>query len=308
MSKRILITGVASCSGRHLVQHLRATRGLRLFGCDLRKPVPPVDGIDFRLCDIRREQQVARLVRAVRPDVVYHLAGVADESDPASLFAVNLLGTCHLLQACAGLKPKPRVLLVGTAAVYPDLPRGRKGWDENAPLRLRTLYASSRHSAFEAGLLWCAMAGLPVCLCRPFNLIGPGLRPGLAATDLLRRALECKRAGHRRMEIRNPDAVRDFLDVRDAVRAYRLIVEKAEPGVPYNVCSGRGRTLRELAAAIGSAIGWKLEIRALPRGRGPQRSVVRRSIGDFSRLQKATGWRPAIPFGRSVRDMVKTAG
>jgi GDP-4-dehydro-6-deoxy-D-mannose reductase len=253
---------------------------------------------------VRDGDAVGEAVRATAPEAIFHLAGLTDESRLAALIEVNVLGALRVIEAASRLAPPASVLLVGSAAVYPDLPDSAPCLDEDTPPRPATVFGLSRHAALEVGRIAAERRGLPVFLCRPFNLIGPGLSERFAPAAIAREALDLRRTGGRTLRVRNAGCVRDFVDVRDAVRAYLLIVERGRPSVPYNVCSGRGVSIRELAALLAEAAGVVAEIAESAANGQPSRSVVRRSVGCRERLRRDTGWTPAIPLRQSAADLV----
>jgi GDP-4-dehydro-6-deoxy-D-mannose reductase len=169
--------------------------------------------------------------------------------------------------------------------------------DESAPLRPQNPYAVSKASADLLAGFYADAHGLRVIRSRSFNHAGPGQQPTYAIASFARQA-----AAGGRIVTGNPDARRDYTDVRDVVRAYRLLAESAEPGV-YNICSGRTASARELLAALAGAAGVELEHVIDPDLVRPHEVMEIR--GSNEKLRSATGWKPEIPLERTLADTLE---
>lgn len=289
---RVFVTGGHGFVGRWLRAHLEEC------GDEVEAPDESVDVTDAeRLLDA---------VSACRPDAVYHLAALTHVgeswSDPAEVFRVNALGTLNVLQACRKAGAAPVVLLVGTAEVYGAVGPEELPLSESSPLRPVTPYAASKVAAEYLGLQAHLGYGLPVVSVRAFNHVGPGQADAFAVSALARRVVEAERSGARSIPVGNLEARRDFTDVRDVVRAYRLLVDKGQPGCVYNVCSGRDVAIAEVAGRLLELAGAQLELRADPSLQRPVDVPVLR--GDASRLASATGWRPQIALDDTLGDVL----
>jgi GDP-4-dehydro-6-deoxy-D-mannose reductase len=170
---------------------------------------------------------------------------------------------------------------------------------EEAPLRPQNPYAVSKASADLLAGFYADAHGLRVIRARPFNHAGPGQEPTYAIASFARQAA----AGGDPVRIitGSPDTRRDYTDVRDVVRAYRLLAVRGEPGI-YNVCSGRTASARELIELLASAAGATLDHVVDPSlVRAHEVMEVR---GSAERLRAATGWQPEIPLERTLADTV----
>lgn len=302
---QILITGVCSFTGFHLAQYLAASGIGPIIGSDLAAPRRTIPIGKFVACDVRQQADVARLFDAVQPDIVFHLSGSADENDPATLIKTNIEGTWNILHACHQLKVRPSaVLLIGSAAGYGSLPDGKDSFREDVSVQPRTFYGFSREAELTLGRVACEKWGLPVFLCRVFNLIGPGLSEHYAPGAILRRLIEAKRNGKTEFPLRNGNAIRDFVDVRDAVRAYDLIVRKGKPGKAYNIGSGQGTSIEQITKQLADIVGVNISISDDPAIGSSDRSKISRSIANIDQIASETGWRPKISLAQSLKDMV----
>jgi dTDP-4-amino-4,6-dideoxygalactose transaminase/nucleoside-diphosphate-sugar epimerase len=305
----VLITGAGSFTGTHLAKYLSSLSVGPIVGADLTEGVGGIPIVRFQRCDIRNGAEVRELLESVRPEVVYHLAASGDENDPEGLFRANIEGAWHVLNACRQLQePRPRVLLVGSAAGYGEQPVEVATLQEDMPTCPNTLYGFSREAELALGQLARRRWGLPVFLCRPFNLVGPGLSERYAPAAILRRLLALSRAETTLFPLRNRHAIRDFLDVRDAVRAYYLILKQGRPGVIYNIGCGRGVGLTEVTQQLARLVGRSIRITEGDGTQALDRSEAGRSIANHDRLTRDTGWRPEIPLEQSLADMVRELG
>lgn len=254
--------------------------------------------------DITDAEQVGAELHAARPDVVYHLAALTHVGrswdSPLETVQVNVVGSLNLLEAARTAQRPPRVVLVSSAEVYGS--GEGAALDERAPLLPVTPYAASKIAAEYLGLQEQLGRGLEVVRARPFNHIGPGQAESFVVSALARRVVEAERAGGE-VRVGNLSAARDFTDVRDVVRAYRLIAAYGTPGEVYNVCSGTAVSIAailERLVVLARADIVPVEDPALFR---PVDVPVLR--GDGSRLRATTGWVPEIPLDKTLADVLE---
>lgn len=290
---KALVTGAAGFVGRHLVSHLRAC-GDDIVGID--RPDGP---------DLLDAAAVTAVVRDIAPDAVYHLAGWSDVGgswrEPAAAFRANADGTLNLLQACIAAEV-PRVLSVSSADVYGKVTLGELPLDEDAPLRPVTPYAASKIAADFLGLQAFLGYGLDVLRVRAFNHLGPGQTNRFVASAIAERVAVNELDGTEVVPVGNLSPRRDFTDVRDVVRAYRLLVEHGEAGEAYNVCSGADIAISELAERILARAERPMRLEEDPALQRPVDVPVLR--GDPTKVHKATGWTPEIPLDQTLADLL----
>jgi GDP-4-dehydro-6-deoxy-D-mannose reductase len=246
------------------------------------------------------------LVSRIRPDHVYHLAGQADVKasweDPLTTFRVNAEGTLNVLLACQLFKVK-KVLCVSSAEVYGSVQKSELPITEKHKLNPSNPYATSK-SAAEILCKQMNSQNFEIMRARSFNHFGPGQKENFVAAALTKRMLQAKQRGESEITVGNLKTIRDFTDVRDVVRAYRLILTKGEGGNVYNVCSGIGRKIQDLATALLSQIDSELNLKVDPKLHRPSDTPV--LIGDYSKLQKQTGWEPRIEFDQTIKDTIES--
>ncbi|MGH8988110.1 MAG: GDP-mannose 4,6-dehydratase [Acidimicrobiales bacterium] len=289
---RALVTGGLGFVGRWLTAHLT----------EVGDDVTVVDAET----DVTDEQAIERAVQVSRPDAVYHLAArshVGDSwRDPLEVLRVNVLGTAAVLAAARRAVPEATVLVVSSAEVYGTLTPDELPVAEDAPLRPATPYAASKAAAEQvAAQAWLGY-GQRAVVVRPFNHVGPGQGQTFAVPALARRVLHARTEGRRELAVGTVTTRRDFTDVRDVVRAYRLLVDRGVPGVVYNVCSGADVAIADVATRLMALSGVELRMVADPELTRPVDTPVLR--GDPSRIVAETGWRPAISLDETLCDVL----
>jgi GDP-4-dehydro-6-deoxy-D-mannose reductase len=295
---KALVTGASGFVGRHLVAYLRAA------GDD----VAVIDHAGADPVDVTDAGAVRRTLGVHRPDAVYHLAGVSHVGGswdaPARVFRVNAEGTLHVLHACADAGVA-RVLVVGSADEYGTVDQRHLPLDEEAPLRPLTPYGASKVAADFLALRAFLGEGLPTLRVRAFNHTGPGQSSRFVVPGLAHRIAAAERDGRSEIGVGALDTVRDFTDVRDVVRAYRLLVERGTAGEAYNVCSGRGFSVSEIAGLLIGLSDHELRVVVDPALVRPVE--VPRLVGDPTKLRAATSWEPVIPFEQTLADVLGEA-
>jgi GDP-4-dehydro-6-deoxy-D-mannose reductase len=294
---RALVTGADGFVGQHLMAHLHAC-GDDVVGSDRRAGGP----------DLLDGPALSALVHTVSPDVVYHLAGASDVAgswqDPVDTFRANAEGTLRLLRACAEAGVG-RILAVSSADVYGRVTEAELPLSEEAPLRPVSPYAASKAAADFVALQAYLGYGLDVLRVRAFNHLGPGQTTRFVAPALAERIVRCEHSGNDEVPVGNLEARRDVTDVRDVVRAYRMLIEHGTPGDAYNVCSGRDLAVQELADHMVALAHVPVRLVPDPSLIRPVDVPVLR--GDNSKICRDTGWMPEIPIERTLVDVLDDA-
>jgi GDP-4-dehydro-6-deoxy-D-mannose reductase len=295
---KALVTGASGFVGEHLVAHLRAA-GDDVVGLDRHGPDP---------VDITDAGAVGARLAAEQPDVVFHLAALSHVgeswSNEDAVTRVNVEGTRNVVDACA-TAGVGRLVVVGSAEEYGPVGPDELPINEDAPLRPASPYAASKVAAEQVALEAGAAGRVAVVAIRAFNHTGAGqstrfLVPGLAA-----RIVRAEREQLDEIAVGNLDPVRDISDVHDVVRAYRLVARHGVPGEVYNVCSGRGVSVRAIAHGMLSMTARPLRLVVDPELVRPV--DVPRLVGDASKLRHATGWVPEYDITRTLWDVVSYA-
>lgn len=295
---RILLTGASSALGQFLSDELRQRGGAQDLCPTFRSTPPP--GARGSAMDLRRADAIDQVVGEFRPSLVLHVASV--RGDAATCRAVNEAGTRDLLAACSRLREPPAVLFVSSSAVY-GAGDGRP-LAETATLSPVGAYGASKAAAEELVRLYGSRRGARVHVVRPFNLIGPRLRPGTAPADFAQRLVAIRRGeASPEIHVGALDAVRDFVDVRDAARACLDIALAPNQAPPVcNVASGHGVAIRTILEKMIQVTGVRVTVRSAGERRAA--STVPAQIGDTDLLRRSTGWRAAYELDRSIRDQL----
>jgi GDP-4-dehydro-6-deoxy-D-mannose reductase len=300
----ILVTGAAGFAGSHLVDLLAPSHSViawRRPGSSRRRNVPNVEWQEVDLLD---RAAVARAIAESRPADVYHCAGAAHVgqswTDARETLAANVLGTHHLLDGLRVAGIAARVLIPGSSYIYRQ---SDHALTEDDPIGPASPYGLSKLAQEMLGRRAPAEDNQQVFLTRSFNHIGPRQDPSYAAPGFARQIamIEAGRLAPA-IEVGNLDAARDLTDVRDTVRAYRDIIEKGRSGVVYNVCSGKATKIKEVLDRLVAMSRVPVSIRIDPaRYRRNDNPLL---LGNGTRLQKDTGWRPAIPLDQTLSDLL----
>lgn len=293
---RAIVTGAGGFVGHHLLDHLTAA-GDDVIATDRAQGGP----------DITDAAALDELFSGSGAEVVYHLAGQADVAaswnDPTGTFRANGEGTVAVLAAAAAAGVE-RVLVVSSAEVYGIVAPEQMPITEQAPLDPASPYAASKAAAEMAAIQW-AKRGLGVVRARAFNHLGPGQSERFVAPALAGRLVRAASAGDRSISVGNLDARRDFTDVRDVVRAYRLLALQGQAGAAYNVCSGVDHAIADIAAMLLERTDPSIELLPDPDLQRPSDLPVLR--GDNAAIAAATGWTPEISLSATLDDVVGAA-
>jgi GDP-4-dehydro-6-deoxy-D-mannose reductase len=305
---RVLVTGANGFVGRYLCAALSA-RGHVVIPAGRAE-----HGGDVVPLDLTDALNVRGVVDIARADAVAHLAAQAfvpaSIADPLTTHDVNAGGTLRLLEAARAARAAggtdPRILVVGSADVYGPQPAAAYPLTEATPLRAANPYAASKIAAEAYAVAAAAAYGLRTVVTRSFNHLGPGQDSRFAVASFAVQLARIAAGGDPLLLVGNLDAERDFLDVRDVVAAYVLLLEGAQTaGDVYNVAGGRPTSLKEVLRRLVTIARVGVEIRDDPARMRP--SDIPRLFGDAAKLRAATDWEPAIPLEATLRDVYADA-
>ncbi|MBC5825913.1 MAG: GDP-mannose 4,6-dehydratase [Candidatus Eremiobacteraeota bacterium] len=308
---RALVTGADGFAGQWLVQSLLQA-GDEVSGASraARMPLSTLGlgarDVDWHSVDLRDFDGLATMLARARPDVVYHLAAQASVpaalEDPLSTLSINVLGTATLLQACRTAAAAARIVAVGSADAYGRVESALLPLREDAPLNPNNPYAASKAAAEMVALQYARSGWLSIVAVRPFNHTGPGQSTAFAAPAFASQiaAIKTKKSAPI-IRTGNLTACRDISDVRDVVRAYRLLAKSGTEGSVYNVCSGRAVSMQQVVDELAAIAGLHIDIQEDPDRRRVVETPV--LVGDNSKIQRETGWRPSIALSQTLTDL-----
>jgi GDP-4-dehydro-6-deoxy-D-mannose reductase len=310
----VLVTGAAGFGGSHLVEHLLHA-GQTVVALDRPGAGPEnlaaVGGrVEHLALDLAAEgpEQLHRAFGGREFRAVYHLAGFASVrrswDDVRRTLEVNAFGTLNLMGALLRQAAPPALLLVGSAEEYGLGPGSGEALAEGDGLEPVSPYALSKVWQETLAGFYSRVERWPIHATRTFNHTGPRQSADFVCSDFARQIARIEfRLQEPVIRVGNLAAARDFLDVRDVVAAYRLILERGKPGMPYNVCSGRAWTIADLLQVLlgHAVIKIKVEVDMSRR-----RAVdIPKLLGDPGRLRADTGWEPRVAMEESLRDLLE---
>lgn len=301
---RIFLTGIDGFAGRHLTA-LLAAEGHDVVGSSLESEEVAGAGRVWQV-DVRDPDVVEAAIGEARPDALVHLAAqtsvAAAFGRPGETFAVNAMGTLHVLEACrqAGVD---RVLVVTSSEVYGRRVAADGPVPESAPLAPVSPYGASKAAQDLIGAQYWRGYDLQVVRVRAFPHTGPGQDPRFVFPSVARRiAMAETGRGPAAIAIGNLDPTRDVSHVRDVVEAYALLLRRGAGGQAYNVCSGVGRTIGEALAVLASLSEVSIEFRVDPARLRP--AEVPWMVGDSSLARETIGWTAVRSWEETARDLL----
>jgi GDP-4-dehydro-6-deoxy-D-mannose reductase len=299
---RVLVTGSNGMFGSALAARLCEVRAdATVVGLDLSAPT----SVAGEACDLSDAAATRAAIARLAPDFVFHCAGGVTGRDLAELVSRLVTPTRVLLEALALEAPEAVFVVPGSAAEYGTLELGRTAFAETDPPAPVSPYGIAKAAQTQVAMD-AAAAGFDARVGRVFNIIGPGIPPtflvGRVAAELAK--IAAGQAGPR-VETGPLSSVRDFVDIRDASDGLLAVAERGLGGRSYNICSGVGRTSREVVEALVRCSGQDVEI--AEEAAGSPRTGLDVSVGDPSRIAREIGWQPIVDFETSACDAVAAA-
>jgi GDP-4-dehydro-6-deoxy-D-mannose reductase len=300
--KRILITGANGFVGQHAVREFKQN-GYEVFE-GIGPGSHPAHDHQVRF-DLLHYDTLSFLVNQIQPDECLHLAGQAHipfcREEPVIATDLNVTGTVRLLEAFRRHRPQGKILVVTSAEVYGQVPGGHPV-RESDPLTPTTLYGITKQAADQAALAFADQLGLTVMTARPWNHIGPGQHERFVAAAFARQFAAFSKGSPANMRTGNLDSQRDFTDVRDIVRGYRLILANGKSQSAYNLSSSTLRPIRELIDGFSTITGIHPQMEVDPALFRPTDASP---LLDTTKIRSECGWKPEISLETSLRDILQ---
>ena len=299
-----LVTGATGFVGGHLLDRLADEAAVIAWHRPDGREPDASRHVDWRAVDLVNADDVRAALEDVMPSRIFHIGGAADVGSSwknvVPHLRTNVLGTHHVLEAVRLASWICRVLVVSSAHVYH---LGDEPIDESAPLLPESPYGLSKLAQDQLALRAATEDDLDVVIARPFNHVGPRQRPDFAVSSFARQIalIEAGRASAT-IRVGNLDARRDITDVRDTVRAYRLLIEKGAARTPYNVCRGEAYRVGDLLETLVAQSRVRITVQTDPGRLRPNDNPV--VLGDRSKLTADTGWEPRVPIARTLEDLL----
>lgn len=311
-SRRLFLTGGSGFVGQW-VSRAALERGWSVYGGTLDNPPRftvlterEQQAVCWLALDVTSERSMTAAVQTAAPDVVIHLAGIAYAPDanasPVKAFEVNALGA-HRLFAALG-SGRTRTLVVGSAEQYGQQDRSAYPIAETAMLRPLTPYAASKTAQEVIALMTHRATGADVVCTRSFNHSGVGHADSYLLPSLVRRARELPKSGGT-LRVGNSAVIRDYLHVADVADAYLRLLDSGKAGEVYNVSSGQGMTVHDVAQRVLKRTGVTADISSDSTLLRPIDVPI--LVGDNAKLRAATGWTPRRSIDDIIDDLIHAA-
>ncbi len=308
--KKVLITGASGFVGTHLAQHLLSIGGAEIHGTYLtdesmqRSLVK--DQITFHKVNLQDKNQTDQLIKDVMPDEVYHLAANAlvtvSFSDPLGTFHNNVDPQVNLFESLrANNLLQTKILITCSSEEYGFIDPKDLPMNENTSLRPANPYAVSKVAQDFFGLQYFIAYKMPIIRVRSFTHVGPGQAPGFVVADFAKQIAEIENGKKEPLiKVGNMETKRDFTDVRDMVRLYYLLMEKGVAGDVYNAGSGVSHVISSVMDQLIHLSNTSITLEKDPSKFRP--ADVPEIRADISKTQEITGWKPEIPFEKTLKD------
>lgn len=300
--EKILIFGVSGFAGRYLAKEL-VESGYTVYGTDLAKnPALPRE-VEFIKSDVMKADEVEKVVLSVNPDAVVNLAAVNSVGDSWNnlmrTISVNVSGALNILEAVRKCEPIPKILFIGSSEEYEST---SDNITEDMKLNSNNPYGVSTITQDYLMEIYKEHYKMECYYVRPFNQLGVGQKTNSALPSFCHQVAEIEKSGKSGVvEVGNLDVERDYTDIRDIVRAYRLILEGENSATIYNIGSGRTYTMRELLEYIISLSSQEIEIKVNPELVRPVDS--QRICCDYSKIKNELGWSPEYDIKDTLVEM-----
>ena len=314
-NKTILITGFSGFVARHFVEYLAGKcMNVHIIGIDVREPslvlnmYEPNVKIDFFCIDMTNKDQLENVFKKHVPDYVLHLAAYSSVAyswkHPAESFLNNSYIFLNLIEIVRDYNAKCRILSVGSSEEYGRVNLEDIPLRENQDLFPLSPYAVARVSQEMLAKVFVEAYGLNIILTRSFNHIGPRQDQRFVVPSFINRILEIKKTGNISGSIETGDLsiIRDFVDVRDVVRAYYLLLVNGNIGQTYNICSGMPVALNRIVELINEYLGMNVTTYVNPEYVRPQDNPI--IVGSPFKIENEIGWYPEISLKKTIKDMI----
>ncbi|MFC1709881.1 GDP-mannose 4,6-dehydratase [Candidatus Omnitrophota bacterium] len=309
---KVMITGIAGFVGSHLAEFLLKKKGIRVYGID--RWLSRLDNIQhfknkIKLieCDLTDPFSTHYEIEKIKPDLIFHLAAQSfvptSWHAPHDTLTTNIIGQLNIFESMRKLKLKTKIQIACSSEEYGLVHKSEVPIKETNPLRPLSPYAVSKVGQDLLGYQYYKSYKMFVVRTRGFNHTGPRRGENFVTSNFAKQiALIEKGKQKPSIKVGNLKAIRDFTDVRDMVRGYWLALQKGKAGEEYNICSGKGITIKEMLRLLLKMS--KVEIAIKQDLHRLRPSDVEILVGSYSKFKKQTGWQPQIPFQETLKDIL----
>jgi len=313
--KKILITGISGFVGGYFVDYLTSHHDtIEIHGISRSKPawdfVPLIperlNDHHFHIADLNDIPNIKSLIEEIQPDYILHLAAQSSVAEswktPVASFMNNTNIFLNIIDTVRLNDNGARVLSVGSSEQYGIVSEEDLPITEDRPQCPANPYAVARVAQEQLAGIYASGYGLDICCTRSFNHCGPGQTDRFVVSAIVKQFARIARGFQDPViHIGNGSIIRDFVDVHDVVEAYQLLLTRGTRGEVYNICSGKGRSIREIVTLLSEMYRIDVQVKE-------EQSQIRpidnpRIIGSYRKIQNDVGWKPTIPFEESLRSM-----
>lgn len=309
LSKTALITGISGSGGSYLADYIVDNHPeIKVHGISRwhststpRNLLKSKDHITLHECDLNDFSAVFSTIRTVKPDLIFHLASHANVKasfiNPLAVLQNNIMGTANLFEAIRAVGINPRIQLCSTSEVYGQVDPKNVPIREDCPINPSSPYAVSKTAQDQLGYVYFRSYGMPIIRTRMFAYLNPR-RGDLFATSFAMQVARIEAGLQKELLHGNLDSVRTIIDVRDAMEAYWLAIEKCVPGEVYNIGGPTTITVGEFLQLLKKKATRRIPSRLDPTLLRP--ADVTLQIPDTAKFISQTGWKPKYTFEESV--------
>ena len=310
--KRCLITGITGSGGSYLAEHiLKKDKNIRIFGLyrsnghkDLLKKVSK-KRIYFYKTDLKNFNKLKKILKKVKPDIVFHVASNADVRDsfdnPVEFTNNNNLITVNLLESFRQLKQDPVIIICSTSEVYGVVTKKEIPIKENQRIAPVNPYAVSKAFQDLLSQVYFKSFKLKIIITRMFSYTN-SRRNNLFQTAFANQIAKIEKGKAKELKHGNLESIRTFVDIEDAMEAYWLAAKKGKIGEIYNIGGNKiisvKQFLKELIKLSKCKIKYSIDKKLLR----PQDVTLQ--IPNVKKFKKDTGWKPKVTFQDSVKKLL----
>ena len=304
-TKRILITGIQGFLGKYLYRYLLKSENCEIFGIDRIPDILGMSGGRYIQEDlVSPVESNGSVIDDIKPELIFHLAGITHGDDPALFYENNFFAAYRLCERLHRLKSgqyDPQIVVLGTSAEYGA--RARIANTEKDELQPVSHYGVSKALQTYIVQLFDRLRWLKIIIARPSNIIGPGQPSKFIIPDFAREIAKIEKGIIKaELTIRNGSVVRDFIDVRDVVRALKVLTHSGKFGGIYNISSNYAVSVRELAEELRALA--KIPVAICEEHAAVNSDAIPVQTSDNAKIRKETGWKPEIPFQQSIGEIL----
>lgn len=300
--KKVLIFGVGGFVGEYLAREFMSN-GYTVYGSDIRKTTSIPENVIFESADLLDAEEVKALILKIHPTHIINLAAISNVglswNIPQKTIAVNVNGALNILESARQCEEMPRVLLIGSSEEYVVTD---KPINEECELNANNPYGISKMMQEKFSEIYRERYRMKIFHVRPFNHTGIGQADSFVLPSFCKQVAEIEKSGQPgTMYVGNLSAKRDFVNVKDVARAYRMIIESDSYDKIFNVGTGKAYSIREMLNYIISLSSWEIKVEMdLARFRPADNPFI---CCDYSNIKKTLGWEPEFSIFETIREM-----